>query len=250
MSIIGYWLIPAISARSFSPSSSLLLVSSLRWADKPSIPIKETGWHFPVAWLRCRPSDQHPVDNSWLYSWNHSRSVRIPPRRMIPLVSASSLLWELAISTSEANARSWSLERSLTVLQIHHPEVLRRQCPPAIFTPKSYRLTKPDSHNLRSFFNNPVHNPAFSASSVETTCSYHGMFGFWRVARHFRLRSTTAHTSASEVAWMAWSVDSRDSIGYVQMGLEFTHGFFYRIIFCQHVYGLRFALGVRGQVHN
>jgi hypothetical protein len=112
---------------------------------------------------------------------------------MMPLVSASNISWELPISTirGECNVITMTMERSLTILQIHHSEVLGRRYPSPIFTPKSCLLTKPDSHNLRSFNNNPIHNSAFSAPSFPKTCF--GIFGFWAVARHF---STTLDHNA------------------------------------------------------
>merc|ERR1711939_1055411 len=37
-----------------------------------------TSWCLPWARLRCRSPHQHPVDDSWLYPWHHSRSLHHP----------------------------------------------------------------------------------------------------------------------------------------------------------------------------
>jgi len=65
----------ATSARSFLPSSSHLLVSSLRQVLRP-YRTKLLYTNKQTARLRCRSPHQHPVDDSWLYPWHHSRSVR------------------------------------------------------------------------------------------------------------------------------------------------------------------------------
>merc|ERR1712093_470365 len=67
----------ATSARSFLPSSSHLLVSSLRQVLRP-YRTKLLYTNKQTARLRCRSPHQHPVDDSWLYPWHHSRSLHHP----------------------------------------------------------------------------------------------------------------------------------------------------------------------------